>query len=197
MLPKQKLLLPAGLLAAVAVGDHDSVLSIGRAIAAKPLQHDLSSHLSIRALLKRRFAAAVLAAFGLPDLNADSPAPPLSVKPAQKPRQKPVSLLTAIARKGGIALGEILDLTGESRAIIRPGMFRKSGEPFDDLATRLRDDGFDIPHDTADGGVQALRNMIRDELDGRRKHYSFGDAELAMESEYHAKQKRELEESEQ
>lgn len=106
--------------------------------------------------------------------------------PAAPREGAPVSLLTAIKRKGGIDVREILDLTGEGRAGkkgIQPGLFTKKGTGLDDLATRLRDDGFDIPMDTADGGVQALRDMIQDELAGRQKHYSAYDQDRIARAE--------------
>jgi len=115
--------------------------------------------------------------------EAPEAVPTKSRKRAEGP---PASILTRIKRMGGINIQEILDLTGEGRTGkkgISPGLFTKGGTGLDDLATRLRDEGFDIPVDAADGGVQGLRNMIQDELAGRRKHYSFAEQERVAQLE--------------
>lgn len=112
-----------------------------------------------------------------------TPAQAAAIRARERDRE-PTCLLTAISRKGGIAWEEMRDITGESSAQVRPGLFRKAGNGLDDLATRLRDDGFSIPADSADGGVQALRDMVQDELSGRRKHYSAEDAEQVTAGEY-------------
>lgn len=123
------------------------------------------------------------------------PEPAPEPKRLKRSNANPVPLLTRIKRMGGISSKELLDLTGESRGTVRPGLFSKAGNPLDDLATRLRDEGFDIPQDSADGGVQALRNMIQDELNGRKKHYSFEDQDRAMEMEWERISKESVEES--
>ncbi len=101
--------------------------------------------------------------------------------PIEKIAGNPQSLLTVIGKLGGISSKEMRDLTGETSAIIRPGLFRANGRGLDELARNLRDEhGFIIPHDSADGGVQLLRDMIQDELRGQ-KHYSAADGERMME----------------
>jgi hypothetical protein len=94
---------------------------------------------------------------------------------------EPKSLLATIRELGGIdsAEGTLRDVTGETRTGknvkgIPPGLFHKKGKGLDDLATQLRDKGYDIPQDAVDGGVQRLKDMIRDEVDGT-KHYSLRD----------------------
>jgi len=125
--------------------------------------------------------------------RGELPPEPEKPKPRARKEGPPASILTAIKGKGGIDIREILDLTGEGRTGkkgISPGLFTKKGTGLDDLATRLRSDGFDIPEDAADGGVQALRDMIQDELAGRRKHYSAYDQDrvAALEAQRRAKE---------
>lgn len=101
--------------------------------------------------------------------------------PIEKISGNPPSLLTVIGRLGGISSAEMRDLTGETSAITRPGLFRKGGRGLDELARNLNDEhGFIIPSNTPDGGVQLLRDMIQDELRGQ-KHYSASDGERMME----------------
>lgn len=98
-----------------------------------------------------------------------------------KEAKEPPGLLATIRRMGGISSKELLDLTGESKGIIRPGLFRKDGQALDELATKLRvEEGFNIPGDSVDGGVQLLRDLIRDELRGQ-KSYSFANSDIMME----------------
>ena len=91
------------------------------------------------------------------------------------------TLTQTIRKMGGIDKAEILDITGEKRTGkgtkgIPPGLFKKGGRSLDDLATMLREErGFDLDVEAVDGGVQQLRDMIRDEIDGRRQHYSARD----------------------
>jgi len=88
-------------------------------------------------------------------------------------------ILSAIQKLGGIknAEGTMRDITGESRTGfgtkgIPPALFRGNGLGLDDLASLLRQKGYLIPDDAADGGVQMLKKMIRDEIDGTNKHLS-------------------------
>ncbi len=111
---------------------------------------------------------------------------------------RPQSLLSTIRALGGINIREIRDLSGEGRtgrAGIQVGLFRRpafgtsglkiSGFGLDELIPRLTDQGFYIPEDDIDGGVQALRDMIRDEVSGA-KTYSYEDAETVWERELEA-----------
>lgn len=81
------------------------------------------------------------------------------------------SILGRIRQMGGLQAGDAMDITGDTagRANKRmPGLFkREGGRSLDDLAGVLRDDGYSIP-DGTDGGVQALKDMIRDDLNGSR-----------------------------
>lgn len=108
-------------------------------------------------------------------------------KPAPLPEPKVTSLLQAIRQKGGVDKNEIRDITGESRVGaglkgLPPNTFKTEGKPLGDLANELRDEGWDIP-DGVDGGVQALRDMIREELDGN-KQYSIADTDRMTKYEY-------------
>jgi dsDNA-binding SOS-regulon protein len=53
---------------------------------------------------------------------------------------------------------------------------RGKGDSLDNIANRLRAEGWDIPDDPVDGGVWRLSEMINDELGGK-KSYSFADTE--------------------
>ena len=80
------------------------------------------------------------------------------------------SLLPSIKQLGGVNSRELIDLVGEAKSP-QPGLFSRRGLGLDDLATQLRERNFLIPDDAVDGGVQFLRDMIQDELRGKR-HYS-------------------------
>ena len=93
------------------------------------------------------------------------------------------SLLYEIKQMGGIKPSEALDIGGErgfraSEGAGR-GLFKKDGLGLDDLAQQLADKGYNL--DPAD--VQGLRNMIRDELEGKQKHYRGQDEEAAFRAE--------------
>lgn len=95
-------------------------------------------------------------------------------------------LLSTIRSLGGITseAGTLRDITGETRVGrgtrgIPPGLFHKGGRGLDELATQLRERGY-IIDDSADGGVQTLKDMIRDEIQGVRRHYSAFDEETAF-----------------
>lgn len=112
--------------------------------------------------------------------RADAP-PAAPSKPPKAPKTR--SLLGVIRKFGGIELKEMRDIIGEDRAGrgrkgVVPGLFRNQGRGLDDLATELRDEGWNINTDDVDGGVQQMRDMIRDELDGNR-HYTMED-EMAV-----------------
>lgn len=95
-----------------------------------------------------------------------------TLKPAQepkKPQKASTDLLQRIKQLGGIDGALALDITGEQRA---PGgwkfAFNKGGTGLDDLATMLASDGFMIDTSDVDGGVQQLRDMIRNHIGGER-----------------------------
>lgn len=100
--------------------------------------------------------------------------------------KEPQSLLGAIKELGGITStqGTMRDVAGEARVTknsgIPFGLFNKSGKGLDDLATQLHAKGFRIDVDDVDGGVQSLKNMIREEIDGAGKHYSMFDEDAVM-----------------
>ena len=101
--------------------------------------------------------------------------PPPPMKPFQGE-----TLLQAIRKKGGIDIKEIADVTGEGRVGagrrgLPPNTFTKNGKDLGDLAQQLKDEGWNVPDDV-DGGVQFLRDAIRDELDGRPV-YSMADTD--------------------
>jgi GGDEF domain-containing protein len=92
------------------------------------------------------------------------------------------SVLTAVIKLGGIkdTKENRLELTGDTRMNPRIGfvgyLFRKSGRGIDEMATWLGPDnsrGYISKEESGDvdGGVQALKDKVRDELGGR-PHYS-------------------------
>jgi len=99
------------------------------------------------------------------------------------------SVLTAIVKLGGLDATQRLDLTGERHAqwsvSFVGSLFRNDGLALDDMATLLSQYGYLSPVELedVDGGVQALRDKIRDELDGVRTHYSFALDEQHYEKE--------------
>lgn len=101
------------------------------------------------------------------------------------------SLMQVIRKKGGIDISEIRDLTGESRAGRGiPGMpvnfYTKNGKTLDNLASELRDEGWLIPDDAVDGGVQNLRDLIQAEINGE-KQYSIADTDRMIARQYEQK----------
>jgi hypothetical protein len=130
---------------------------------------------------------------GLDLTRFQSGASPLAAAGGVGESVKPASgLLTEIKRLGGIRKDAILDTTGERRAGrgikgIPPALFTGNGLGLDELATQLRDKGYLIPDDGVDGGVQFLRDMIRDEVSGTAKHYSGREMD-AMASRAFSKQ---------
>lgn len=109
---------------------------------------------------------------------------------------KVTSLLAKIKQMGGIDPSYAKDLTGESKMGAKGvpvGTFAKGtwegghGTGLDDLATRLHDEGWDIPVQDPDGGVSALTRMIQEELGGN-KAYSFADQERVFAHEMSSRQ---------
>lgn len=110
--------------------------------------------------------ADIAAAHGQHDL--------LSTKPARKATTKQLGLVQTIKQMGGIKLDEMNDILGEKRTGkgvqgIPPGVFHKTGRGLDDLATVLRDAGYNIDTNSVDGGVQQLKDMIRAEVHGEKQ----------------------------
>lgn len=84
-------------------------------------------------------------------------------------------LLQEIKKMGGVNIKELRDITGEARTGkgikgIPIAFFTKQGRGLDDLATMLKDEGYNIDTNAVDGGVEQLRGMIRDSLDGTANH---------------------------
>lgn len=82
------------------------------------------------------------------------------------------SVLQAIRKMGGIHKSELSEIVGESNARTARtpvALFSKGADGIDDLASRLHEAGY-IPRKefADDGGVQWLRNAIREELDGNK-----------------------------
>lgn len=82
-------------------------------------------------------------------------------------------LLKAIKELGGIDKATMEDITGERRVGkgvkgIPLGLFKEGGKGMDDLASILRDQGWPIPQDDVDGGVQVLKDLVRSELEGEK-----------------------------
>lgn len=82
-------------------------------------------------------------------------------------------LLKAIKELGGMDKQAMEDITGEKRfgkgvKGIPWGLFKEGGKGLDDLASQLRDQGWPIPEDDVDGGVQTLKDLVKSELEGDR-----------------------------
>lgn len=101
------------------------------------------------------------------------------VKQAKRPA-KQLSLVQTIKQMGGTS-NSMLDVLGEKyagkgKAGIPVGVFHANGHGLDDLATRLKDMGYDINTGDVDGGVQQLKDMIRAEV--------HGETQLPMEAAF-------------
>lgn len=97
----------------------------------------------------------------------------------RRPDPSKDSLNEWIAKTGGMALNERHDTIGDdSNQAFNTSqwLFAKRGRPADELATAAHTAGYlsDDEYNDVDGGVQALRDKIGDEFNGRRKHYAFG-----------------------
>jgi phospholipid N-methyltransferase len=107
------------------------------------------------------------------------------------------SLVSAVIKLGGLNTEHRLDITGDDKGNKGiPGvgyLFSARGGGPDDLATRLGQFGYitKAELEDVDGGVQALKDKIADELSGRRSHYS-ASSEAAYQAE--AKRQAEMEE---
>ena len=87
------------------------------------------------------------------------------------------TLLMAVAKLGGANIAHRFDITGDDKNMkVGPFMwvFTSKGLGVDDLATQLGQYGYLSEDELSDvdGGVQALRDKIRDEFNGLTKHYS-------------------------
>ena len=84
------------------------------------------------------------------------------------------SLLTAIAKLGGLAMKEKSDTIGEGNKLTAGGhVFTTTGKAIDEMARRLGEEENFIPQDEMrDGGVRWLRDAIKDEYGGHRKYFS-------------------------
>jgi hypothetical protein len=94
------------------------------------------------------------------------------------------SLLDDIKALGGIERSNIRDITGEGKVGkgvkgLPPNLFKGSGTQLDELANKLRAMGYDIADDV-DGGVENLRDLIRQELDGEKVYTLFDMEDVAM-----------------
>ena len=150
--------------------------------ADTPLPTVPSEPPTIRSL--RTMVESVMGDGGGPSAVVESAAKKLDMPP--QPQAE--SLLQVIRRKGGAAITEIRDITGEGRVGagrkgLPPNTFKKEGRSLGDLASELKDEGWDIDVADVDGGVQQLRDMIREELDGE-KQYSILDTDRMARWEY-------------
>lgn len=111
--------------------------------------------------------------------RAGSPPPRRGAQPAgpagqpREPRGRDVSrFLREIRELGGIEQRHFEDITGEKRfgkvKGLPWGVFRPGGLGLDDINRMLADRGWPIPADNVDEGVQALRDMVRAEIEGTR-----------------------------
>jgi len=108
--------------------------------------------------------------------TAGSPPPRAGAQPAgpaglRKAKAAPLSrLMRDIRALGGLDQSHFEDITGEKRfgkvKGLPWGVFRPGGVGIDDMATQLQARGWPIPEDAVDGGVQALRDLVRAEIEG-------------------------------
>lgn len=84
------------------------------------------------------------------------------------------SLLTAIAKMGGLAMNEKADTIGEGNNLTAGGhVFTNGGMAIDEMAQQLGEEQGYIPADEMrDGGVRWLRDAIKDEHGGHRQYFS-------------------------
>jgi len=100
------------------------------------------------------------------------------------------SLVPAIIKLGGLNVRERMDIVRDKSVNVGiPGvgfLFTKNGMTLDNMMVRLDEYGFILPSELAevDGGVQALRDKIEEEVNGGRKHWSMnGDAAALARNE--------------
>lgn len=98
------------------------------------------------------------------------------------------SILTAIVKMGGLDANDRQDITGDTKGNFKVpfvgALFSPNGRKIDELASRLAEMGYlnRVEAEDVDGGVQALKDKIADELAGRKTHYSY-EADEAYEQE--------------
>ena len=102
------------------------------------------------------------------------------------------TLLTAIAKLGGLAMTEKADTIGEGNKLTKGGhLFRQGGQGIDTMAESLKELHYIPSHEhERDGGVRWLRDAIKAEYMGVREHFSeagdkwMGDLQAEAESRY-------------
>lgn len=100
------------------------------------------------------------------------------------------SLVQTVQEMGGITSkeGTMFDILGERSAGkgkkgIPPTLFHGKGKGVDDLATQLHARGWPIDVEAADGGVQSLKDLLRQEINEGRKVYSYAGMDKMAEAE--------------
>lgn len=94
------------------------------------------------------------------------------------PNREKDTLIQWLQKSGGIDIAEKLDISGDTKINPRINatqrLFTEKGEKIDEMARKAVENGYlsDAEADDVDGGVQALKDKIRDELGGK-PHYSF------------------------
>ncbi|MEW5709852.1 MAG: DEAD/DEAH box helicase family protein [Pseudomonadota bacterium] len=112
----------------------------------------------------------------------------LKRKAAERKRIDPEtdSIIPAAIKLGGITMDARLDITGDTRGNRQVpfvgALFRRDGLSLDDMASQLGALGYLTREELedVDGGVQALRDKIRDEWDDIRRHWSIQRSEQAL-----------------
>jgi hypothetical protein len=125
----------------------------------------------VRAVMDRMLAP------GKPEGPAGQTRPAVS-PPPRRAREQPAGpagqsqLMRDIRALGGIDQAYFEDITGEKRfgktKGLPWGVFRPGGKGIDDMASQLQARGWPIAEDAVDGGVQALKDMIANELVGKK-----------------------------
>ena len=106
------------------------------------------------------------------------------------PQSKQSDLGHDIKKLGGINLSHAKDILGDKPTGAAKFAFSKQGEGIDDLATQLKDKGYPIDTDTVDGGIQQLKDLIRQHFGGDKVTNTEGEedrARHALETEHRDK----------
>jgi len=131
----------------------------------------------------------------------ESTAPGADIQPTAQPvapaapvkRKSPSfngNLINDIKQLGGVSQAEFADITGETSIANVKGagfVFRKDGQRLDNLVTQLNEIGYNIDTNDVDGGVGALRGMLRDALDGNAVRTPAAQERAASEAEQKAR----------